>query len=151
MSEPGRGRRALVTGASGFLGRHLCRQLLDEGWEVRSLTRRADEALAALGLDGEFDGVFGADAMGDVCKPERAAFEKITTAAGIDPKTTAFFEDSVKNLAAAAEMGMTTVLIRSHTAAEEGARTDGFAPNHTIEAVTEAEVRRILPGLWDRA
>ena len=89
--------------------------------------------------------------MGDVCKPERAAFEKVMASAGIDPKTTAFFEDSVKNLAAAAELGMTTVLIRSHTAAEEGSRTDGFAPDFTIDAVTEAEVRRILPGLWDRA
>lgn len=113
--------------------------------------KQAREALAALGLNGEFDGVFGADAMGDVCKPERAAFEKVMASAGIDPKTTAFFEDSVKNLAAAAELGMTTVLIRSHTAAEEGSRTDGFAPDFTIDAVTEAEVRRILPGLWNRA
>ena len=108
------------------------------------------ERHSPLGLSGEFDGVFGADAMGDVCKPERAAFEKVMASAGIDPKTTAFFEDSVKNLAAAA-VGYGDGARRSHTAAEEGSRTDGFAPDFTIDAVTEAEVRRILPGLWDRA
>ena len=51
MIDAGRGKRALVTGASGFLGRHLCHQLISEGWEVRSLTRRGDEALAALGVE----------------------------------------------------------------------------------------------------
>ena len=53
--------------------------------------RQGERGAAGFGLNGEFDGVFGADAMGDVCKPERAAFEKVMASAGIDPKTTAFF------------------------------------------------------------
>jgi nucleoside-diphosphate-sugar epimerase len=32
--------RALVTGASGFIGSHLCRRLVVDGWEVRAVVRR---------------------------------------------------------------------------------------------------------------
>ena len=33
-------RLVAVTGATGFLGRHLVRSFLDAGWRVRVLTRR---------------------------------------------------------------------------------------------------------------
>ena len=33
------GRRILVTGASGFIGTHVCRQLLTSGYRVRALVR----------------------------------------------------------------------------------------------------------------
>jgi len=50
--------------------------------------------------------------------------------------------------AAAKTLGMTTVLIAGHTSAEEGRRADGFVADATVGAVTEAEVRAQLPGLW---
>ena len=40
------------------------------------------------------------------------------------------------------------VLIAGHTSAEEGTRADGFVPDVTVSAVTEAELRAALPGLW---
>ncbi|MEE2643734.1 MAG: NAD-dependent epimerase/dehydratase family protein, partial [Myxococcota bacterium] len=44
-------KRALVTGPGGFLGRHLCRQLISEGWEVRGLQRSQDQGLETLGVE----------------------------------------------------------------------------------------------------
>ena len=41
----------LITGASGFLGLHLVRVLLDAGHTVRSLGRKANARLASLGVD----------------------------------------------------------------------------------------------------
>lgn len=40
-----------VTGASGFVGRHLCAHLRAKGHRVRGLVRRDDPALAALGVE----------------------------------------------------------------------------------------------------
>lgn len=110
--------------------------------------KQAIEALQVLGLEGEFDGVYGADFMGDVCKPERAAFEAVCARAKIEPNGTVFFEDSVKNLVTAKEMGFTTVLVRGKTAAEEAGQNGGFKPDATISAVNLKELREALPGLF---
>ncbi|QLG48561.1 NAD-dependent epimerase/dehydratase family protein [Natrinema halophilum] len=47
-SEP---RTAAVTGATGFLGTHLCDRLLDDGWEVRGLSRPTSERGDLEGID----------------------------------------------------------------------------------------------------
>ena len=43
--------RALVTGATGYLGFHLCRDLIDVGWEVHALVRPSSEAARVAALD----------------------------------------------------------------------------------------------------
>lgn len=43
LSDSGRaGRLALVTGCAGFIGSHLCEQLLEDGWEVRGVDALTD-------------------------------------------------------------------------------------------------------------
>ncbi len=56
--------RALVTGATGFLGRHLVETLVERGDEVRALSRRASDTteLAALGVEVVRGELFDADA-----------------------------------------------------------------------------------------
>jgi nucleoside-diphosphate-sugar epimerase len=51
------GRRVAITGATGFLGRHIVRVFLDAGWTVRVLSRRDPAAIA--GPAGEIEAVIG--------------------------------------------------------------------------------------------
>ncbi len=69
----------------------------------------AERVLAARGLAGVFDAVYGVEHAGFRPKPERAAFEAVFAADGIDTETAAMFEDDPRNLAAPWEMGMRTV------------------------------------------
>ncbi|MEC9374382.1 MAG: NAD(P)H-binding protein, partial [Planctomycetota bacterium] len=76
MQESIAGKTVAVTGATGFVGRHLCRALVDRGAQVRALTRDLSKAREALppnnmalvhaDIDDEpalRDLVFGADAV----------------------------------------------------------------------------------------
>lgn len=69
----------------------------------------ARRVLEARGLTGLFDAVYGVEHAGFRPKPERAAFEAIFTADGLDPARAAMFEDDARNLAAPHAMGMRTV------------------------------------------
>lgn len=74
----------------------------------------AERVLAARGLNGVFDAVYGVEHAGFRPKPERAAFETVFARDGIAADRAAMFEDDPRNLAAPHEMGMRTV----HVAAE---------------------------------
>ncbi|MFD3191319.1 pyrimidine 5'-nucleotidase [Sedimentitalea sp. HM32M-2] len=69
----------------------------------------AERVLAARGLDGLFDAVYGVEHARFLPKPERAAFEAIFDLDGVDPTRAAMFEDDQRNLAAPHAMGMRTV------------------------------------------
>ncbi len=69
----------------------------------------ADRVLAARGLSGLFDAVYGVEHAGWRPKPERAAFDAIFAADRLDPAFAAMFEDDVRNLAEPHAMGMRTV------------------------------------------
>ena len=65
--------------------------------------------LAARGLTGLFDEIYGIEHAGYRPKPERAAFETVFGRDQLDPETAAMFEDDPRNLAVPHAMGMQTV------------------------------------------
>lgn len=92
----------------------------------------AERVLEHLGLRDLFDDVFHIGSADYVPKPALATFEKMNAAHDIAPATAAFFEDRELNLAPAAQLGMTTILVGAHAAASTAPfvnyRTDKLAP-----------------------
>ncbi len=77
----------------------------------------AERVVERLGLGGLFDDVFHIGSAAFAPKPSRGAFDRIIEAHAIAPRAAAFFEDAERNLAPAAALGMTTVLVGAHAAA----------------------------------
>ncbi|MDA0962376.1 MAG: pyrimidine 5'-nucleotidase [Proteobacteria bacterium] len=71
----------------------------------------AERVLAARGLSGIFDAIYGVEHAGFRPKPEREAFETVFARDGIEPTRAAMFEDDLRNLAEPHAMGMRTVLV----------------------------------------
>jgi putative hydrolase of the HAD superfamily len=78
--------------------------------------RHADRVLERLNIADQFEAVFHIASNDYIPKPNPATFDRMVREHAIDPTVTAFFEDSVKNLAPAAALGMTTVLVGPHAA-----------------------------------
>ena len=64
--------------------------------------------------------------------PDPASFQATLDIHGLQPAATAFFEDSERNLAPSADLGMTTVLVGAHAPASSAPfiqfRTEKLAP-----------------------
>jgi len=92
----------------------------------------AERVLVRLGLADLFDDVFHIGLSDYVPKPDPVAFQRISARHAIEPRATAFFEDSERNLAPAAELGMTTVLVGPHAPASSATfidyKTERLAP-----------------------
>ncbi|MCK0166016.1 pyrimidine 5'-nucleotidase [Jannaschia sp. S6380] len=69
----------------------------------------AENVLAARGLGGIWDAIYGVEHAGHAPKPDHAAFARVFALDGLDPACAAMFEDSARNLAVPSAMGVTTV------------------------------------------
>jgi putative hydrolase of the HAD superfamily len=69
----------------------------------------AENVLAARGLAGLFDAVYGVEHAGFRPKPEARAFAAIFARDGLEPTRSAMFEDDPRNLTAPHAMGLRTV------------------------------------------
>jgi putative hydrolase of the HAD superfamily len=93
----------LIAALERLPGRRLIFTNADAGHARRVIER--------LGLGGLFAEVFHIESAGFIPKPDPQSFERLIAAHRVDPATTAFFEDRALNLAPAARLGMTTVLV----------------------------------------
>jgi len=66
--------KALVTGANGFLGSYLVRQLLKQNYEVTAMTRRRDEGLASLNVEMAHGDVRDFDSVLSACTGQDIVF-----------------------------------------------------------------------------
>ncbi len=102
----------------------------------------ARRVLGHLGLEHLFDEVFHIASFDYTPKPDPAPFARMVAEHGVAPAATAFFEDSERNLAPAAALGMTTVLVGSHAEASTAPfvnhRTARLAPFLARAKVKEA-------------
>jgi putative hydrolase of the HAD superfamily len=69
----------------------------------------ARRVIAARGLDGLFDAVYGVEHAGYRPKPQPEAFAAVFQADGLDPARAAMFEDDPRNLRVPHRLGMRTV------------------------------------------
>ncbi len=102
----------------------------------------AERVLERLGLSHLFSEVFHLESADLVPKPDLRTFHRMMEAHAVVPGSTAFFEDSVKNLAPAAELGMTTVLVGRSAGADSSAFIDhrtGDLAGFLARARTSAE------------
>ena len=79
------------------------------------------------------------------CLAAQEVFREALAAAGMQAATTAFFEDSARNCAAAKRQGLHTLLIDGATRAEEGVSLEGV--DIVLPELTLAAVRQCAPHL----
>ena len=69
----------------------------------------AERVLAARGLNGLFDAIYGVEHAAFHPKPSAQAFATVFACDGLDPKAAAMFEDDARNLTVPHALGMRTV------------------------------------------
>ena len=81
-------------------------------------TDHADAVLERLGLAAHFEAVFDIIAAELEPKPAPQTYQKFLRTHGVDPQTSAMFEDLARNLVVPHQLGMTTVLVVPDGSAE---------------------------------
>lgn len=74
----------------------------------------AERVLDRLGVNDLFEDTFHIASADYIPKPDPRTFDLMLARHGVNPRATCFFEDLARNLAPAAALGMTTVLVGPH-------------------------------------
>lgn len=95
----------------------------------------AQDVLNALGFEDCFEAIFDIRAGDYVPKPDPESYQRFLESHAFEPTTSIMFEDSVKNLKPAANMGMVTVLVQ-HESNAASAGADDFCHYTTDDLPT---------------
>ena len=98
--------------------------------------RHAENVMGKLGVARHFDDIFDIAAAGYVPKPELAAYRAMVARHGIDPKRAVMLDDMPRNLAPAAELGMTTIWVKTDVDWAQPEAETGFI-HHTAENLAD--------------
>jgi putative hydrolase of the HAD superfamily len=93
----------------------------------------AAAVLDRLGIAGHFETVFDIASFDYLPKPEEAAYHNMLRELGADPRRCALFEDTLVNLAPAAALGMTTILVAPRGRVIEVRTECGEHVHHVID------------------
>ncbi len=77
--------------------------------------RHAERVMNRLGVEHHFEAIFDIVACDYVPKPEPVVYQALVNRFDIDPEKTVMVEDMARNLKPAADIGMTTVWVRTDT------------------------------------
>lgn len=83
---------------------------------TNATTKYAIDVMDRLGVGHHFDVVFDVAAADYIPKPQMPAYDYFLKATGVRPERSIFFEDMARNLAPAAQIGMTTVWVENERA-----------------------------------
>ncbi len=98
-------------------------------------TGHAANVTRHLGIDHHFEDVFDIVASDFVPKPAPSVYQTLVERFSIDPKSTVMVEDMAKNLRPAADIGMTTVWVRTDTTWGQDGFDDSFI-HHVVDNLT---------------
>ena len=94
------------------------------------------QVMERIGVTGLFDGIFDIEAADFVPKPHLSTYQRMLADHDIDPKRAALIDDLPKNLAPAAELGMTTVWIRNDHWPESEPAAGQAQFDHVVDDLT---------------
>lgn len=80
---------------------------------TNSTRRHSQQVLTALGVEEQFEHIFDIKETGYIGKPDPVAYQHVFAALGANAEECLVFDDFPANLAAAASLGTTTVLVGS--------------------------------------
>lgn len=98
--------------------------------------RHAENVMARLGVARHFEGVFDIAEAAFIPKPDITAYRALVARHGFDPNKAIMLDDMPRNLAPAAELGMTTVWIKTDVAWAQPAEQTTYI-HHVAENLAE--------------